>query len=58
MPISDILARGTGRLSNQDIASLALEADRERRCAIMRGAWDKAIDAKRERDKLLAALED
>lgn len=65
MPISDIIRRGsldieTGRpaqrLTPQDIASLALEADRHRRNAIRAGDLPTAVAAQRERNALCCEL--
>lgn len=56
MPIANILRLGTGALTNQQIADLALEADRLSRAAIRRGDVDDAHAARTERDQLCEQL--
>lgn len=55
MTVSNIVRLGTGNLTPQQLADMALEADREaRRLAKQRGRLPEAIDAAAERDKLAA----
>lgn len=57
MPISDIIRLRTGALTNQQLADMALEADREaRRQRKLGGDLVRAAEAEQERDLLCRAL--
>ena len=57
MPVSDMIRLGTAPgMTNQQLADLALQADHERRRAIMSGDLTLAVMAQRERNALCALI--
>ena len=52
MPISDLIRLGTGHLTAQQLAAMALEADRESRRLLSEGMLEEALREALERDTL------
>ena len=48
MPVSDMVRLGTANLTNQMLADMALEADRDARRLVREGRLPEAANARRE----------